>query len=89
MMNNTIKIRKNFLLDSDVIDQATEILKHKHKNLTEAINLYFQAITKDPSLVDTIENMASRRTGNFIGILNGKIGDTEYKEIKKGQTFWF
>lgn len=81
---NGIKVRKNFLLDSDVIDKATDILKQKHKNMTEAINCYFHAITKDPTLLDTIENIASKRTGNFIGLLDGKIGDEDFKGIKKG-----
>lgn len=80
---NAIKVRKNFLLDSDLIEKATDILKLKHTNMTEAINCYFQAITKDPTLLDTIENIASKRTGNFIGMLDGKIGDDDFKQIKK------
>jgi hypothetical protein len=80
---NTLKVRKNFLLDSETIDKATIILKHKHKNLTEAINLYFQAIAKDPSIVDTIESTASKRTGGFIGMLDGKIGNDDFKDMKR------
>jgi hypothetical protein len=37
----TLKIRKNFLLDREVIEKAEVVLKQKHKNFTEAINLYF------------------------------------------------
>jgi len=81
---NAMRVRKNFLLDSDVIDKATDILKQKHKNLTEAINLYFQAIVKDPTILDTIENIASKRTGSFIGMLDTKIGNDDFKQIKKG-----
>ena len=43
-----------------------------------------KAITKDPTLLDVIENIASKRTGNFIGLLDGKIGDEDFKGIKKG-----
>jgi len=78
----SMRVRKNFLFESDVIDKATEILKQEHKSMTEAINRYFQAIVKDPTLLDTIENIASRRTGSFIGILDGKIGDEDFKQIK-------
>ncbi|MDX9744182.1 MAG: hypothetical protein RBT59_10215 [Arcobacteraceae bacterium] len=80
---NTLKVRKNFLLDSDTIDKATVVLKYKHKNLTEAINLYFQAIAKDPSIVDIIENTAAKRTGGFIGMLDGKIGNDDFKDMKR------
>jgi len=81
---NSMRVRKNFLFDSDVIDKATEILKQEHKSMTEAINCYLQAIVKDPTILDTIENIASKRTGSFIGILDGKIGDEDFKQIKKG-----
>jgi hypothetical protein len=81
---NSIRVRKNFLFDSDVIDKATEILKHKHKNMTEAINSYFQAIIKDPTILDVVDNAALKRTGSFIGMLDGKIGDENFKQIKKG-----
>jgi len=79
---NTLKVKKNFLLDSEAIEKATAILKKKHKSLTEAINLYFQAIAKDPTILDTIQSSASKRTGSFIGILNGKVGDEDFKSMK-------
>lgn len=78
-----LKVRKNFLLDSDIVEKAGVILKQKHKNFTEAINLYFQAIAKDPSILDKVESTASKRTGSFIGMLDGKIGDADFKEMKK------
>ncbi len=80
-----LKIRKNFLLDREMIDKATVVLKQKHKNLTQAIDLYFQAIAKDPAIVDTIEQAASKRTGKFVGLLDGKIGDADFKEMKKAK----
>ncbi|KIM07884.1 MAG: hypothetical protein KU29_05860 [Sulfurovum sp. FS06-10] len=80
---NVIKVRKNFLLDKELIEKAQEILLSKHKNLTEAINLYFKAIVKEPSILDSIEQSANKRTGSFIGILDGKIGNQSFKEMKK------
>jgi len=80
---NVIKVRKNFILDKDVVEKAQNILKSQHKNFTEAINLYFRAIVKDPSILTTIEKSANKRTGSFIGILDGQVGDADYKEMKK------
>lgn len=79
----TLKVRKNFLIDSDMIEKATVILKQKHKNLTEALELYFQAIVKDPNILETIEQSATQRSGKFIGLLDGKISDINFKQIKK------
>ncbi|MBN2825848.1 MAG: hypothetical protein JXQ76_11015 [Campylobacterales bacterium] len=75
-----VKVRKNFLLDRDVIEKAQKIVLQKHKNLTEVINLYFKAIIKEPSIIEQIEKSANRRTGDFIGMLDDKIGEKEYKE---------
>jgi len=80
---NIIKVRKNFLLDKDVIEKAQFIIKNKHKNLTEVINLYFKAIVKEPSILDTIEKFANKRTGSFIGLLDGQVGNESYKKMKK------
>ena len=80
---NVIKVRKNFLLDKDVIEKAQDIVSQKHKNLTEVINLYFKAIVKEPSILETIEKSANKRTGSFIGFLDGQIGDESYKDMKK------
>ncbi len=79
---NTIKVRKNFLLDKEVIEKAQLILTEQQKSLTEVINLYFKAIVKEPSILESIEKSANRRTGGFIGMLDGKIGDQSYKEMK-------
>ena len=80
---NIVKVRKNFLLDKDVIEKAQSVIMQKHKNLTEVINLYFKAIVKEPSILDTIEKSANKRTGSFIGLLDGQIGDESYKNMKK------
>ena len=80
---NIIKVRKNFLLDKEVIEKAQKIINKRHNNLTEVINLYFTAITKEPSILETIEKCANKRTGSFIGLLDGEIGDESYKEMKK------
>jgi len=47
------------------------------------LNNYFQAIIKEPELIDTIEKKAKKRTGSFIGMLDNKIGDESYKNMKK------
>lgn len=78
-----LKVRKNFIFERDTLEQAASVLKQKHKNLTEAITLYFQAIAKEPGLIDTIESVASKRSGSFIGTLDGEIGDESFKEMKK------
>jgi len=80
---NIVKVRKNFLLDKDVIEKAQSVIMQKHKNLTEVINLYFKAIVKEPSILDSIEKSANKRTGSFIGLLDGQIGDESYKNMKK------
>jgi len=80
---NAIKVRKNFILDKEVVEKAQDILKSQHKNFTEVINLYFRAIVKDPSILTTIEKSANKRTGSFIGLLDGQVGDADYKALKK------
>lgn len=78
----TLKIRKNFVFDKDMIEQTKVILKEHKKSFTEAINLYFQAIIKEPSLLEDIEKKANKRTGSFVGMLDGKIGDQDFKQMK-------
>jgi len=80
---DVVKVRKNFLLDKEVVEKAQQIIAGQHKNLTEVINLYFKAIVKEPSILQTIEQSAQKRTGSFIGMLDGKIGNESYKEMKK------
>jgi len=79
---NSIKVRKNFLLDKDIIEKAQVILTEQHKSLTEVINLYFKAIVKEPSILESVEESANKRTGSFIGMLDDKIGDQSYKEMQ-------
>jgi hypothetical protein len=81
-----IKIRKNFLLDKEIIEKAQIILLGQQKNLTEALNLFFKAIVKEPSILEHIEKSANRRTGSFIGMLDGKIGDSNFKEMKQAHS---
>jgi hypothetical protein len=78
-----VKVRKNFLLDKELVEKAQSIILNQHKNLTEVINLYFKAIVKEPSILETIEKSANKRTGSFIGLLDEKIGNENYKEMKK------
>lgn len=77
----SVKVRKNFMFDKETVDRVQEIVSKKHKNLTEAISLYFQALVKEPAILDAIEERANKRTGSFIGILDGKIGDLDHKEM--------
>jgi len=78
-----LKVRKNFLLDKEIIEKAQVILLKQQKNLTETLNLFFKAIVKEPSILESIEKSANRRTGSFIGMLDGEIGDGSFKEMKK------
>ncbi len=80
---NTIKVRKNFLLDKEIVQKAQLILLEQQKNLTETINLFFKAIVKEPSILESIEKSANKRTGSFIGMLDGKIGDESFKDMKR------
>lgn len=77
------KVRKNFLFDKETVEKVQEILSKKHKNLTEAIALYFQALVKEPEILDAIENSARKRSGSFIGMLDGKIGNEDRKKMRK------
>ncbi|MFA7084399.1 MAG: hypothetical protein WC141_07680 [Arcobacteraceae bacterium] len=80
---STLTIRKNFNFEKDTIDKVAVILKNKQHNFTEVLNNYFQAIIKEPELIEAIAKKAKKRTGNFIGILDGKIGNESYKDMKK------
>ena len=80
---NTIKVRKNFLIDKNLVEDAQKVILKKHKNLTEAVVKYLQAVVKNPSILDTIEENANKRVGSFIGILDGEIGNIDYKNAKK------
>jgi hypothetical protein len=78
----SLRIRKNFLFDRNLVEEAQQILKKRHKNLTEALTLYLKAVVRNPAILDEIEESASKRTGSFIGMLDGKIGKQEYKELR-------
>ena len=79
----TLTVRKNFKFDKELVDRVGAILQEKNLNFTQFLSHYFQAVVKDPTLIDTVEKKAKQRTGNFIGLLDGKIGDTDYKEMRK------
>lgn len=80
---STLTIRKNFNFEKELIDKVSVLVKQKNKNFTEILTSYFQAIVKDPNMIDTIEQKAKQRTGSFIGMLDDKIGNQNYKEMKK------
>ncbi len=78
-----LKVRKNFLFDKDIVEKAEDILKQKHKNFTEALSLYLKALSKEPKLLDDIEKIATKRTGSFIGILDNKLTNENFKAMKR------
>ena len=77
-----VVVRKNFKFDKDLIDRVSDILHNKNKNFTQVLTAYFQAIIKEPELLDALEKKAKERKGSFIGMLDGKIGDVDFKEMK-------
>ncbi len=79
----TLTIRKNFKFNKEIVDKVSNILQERNLNFTQFLSRYFQAVIKDPALIDTVEQKSKQRTGNFIGILDGKIGNIDYKDMKK------
>ena len=79
----TLTVRKNFVFDKELVDNVVVILKERDKNFTKLLTDYFKAITKNPDLIDEIENKAKERSGSFIGVLDGKIGAMDFKEMKR------
>ena len=80
---STLTVRKNFKFDKEMIDKVSSILQKRDLNFTQFISKYFQAVIKDPALIELIEQKSKQRTGEFIGVLDNKIGDVDYKEMKK------
>lgn len=78
-----LRVRKNFVLDRGVVEKVEAVLKQKRKSFTEVISLYFQAVAKEPKLLEDVEKIATKRSGSFIGKLDGKIGDEEYKSMRR------
>ena len=78
----TLQVRKNFLFDRALVEEAQEVLKKRHKNLTQAITLYLKAVVKNPEILDEIEKSANKRDGSFVGMLNGLTGNESYKEMR-------
>ncbi len=82
----TLTVRKNFVFDKELIDNVNRILKSKDTNFTKLLTNYFKAISKNPDIIERIEKESKRRTGSFIGILDGKIGNIDYKEMKNAHS---
>lgn len=80
---STLTIRKNFNFDKELIDKASLVIANRNQSFTQVLTNYFQAIVKEPSIIDTIELKATQRTGAFIGMFDGMIGNTDYKDMKK------
>ena len=78
-----VRVRKNFLFDKEIVEKVQKIVNERHKNLTEAITLYFKALVKHPEILDEVEKVAKKRTGKFIGLLDGEVGDESWREMKK------
>ncbi len=80
---STLTVRKNFKFEKELVDKVAAVLQEKNLNFTQFLSTYFQAVIKEPDLIDTIEQKAKQRTGNFIGVLDGKLGNEDYKEMRK------
>ena len=78
----TLTVRKNFNFDKNLVEYVGKVIKKKDITFTKLITEYFQAIVKEPSLIDEVHKKAKQRTGSFIGMLDGKIGDTNFKDMK-------
>lgn len=78
----TLTVRKNFNFKKELIDKTSKIVNQKNKNFTQIITSYFQAIAKNPDIIDFVEQQAKKRTGNFIGMLDGKIGNDDYHKLR-------
>ena len=78
----TLRVRKNFVFNRSLVEEAQKILKKRHKSLTHAITLYLKAVVKNPAILDEIEKSAQKRDGSFIGMLDNRIGDSSYKKMR-------
>ena len=77
-----IQIRKNFIFDRQLVEEAQEVLKKRYGNMTQAFTQYLKAVVKNPDILEEIEESASKREGRFIGMLDGKVGADEYRELR-------
>ena len=77
-----LSVRKNFKFDKEIVDKVGTILQEKNLNFTEFLTAYLQAVIKDPTLIETVEKKAKQRRGDFIGILDGEIGNETYKQMR-------
>jgi len=44
-------------------------------------------IVKESSILEIVEKNINERTGNFIGMLNGKIGNDSFKNMKRERSY--
>ena len=58
----TLTIRKNFKFDKEIVDKVNVILKEKNLNFTQFLSHYFEAVIKEPTLIDTVEKISKQRT---------------------------
>ena len=79
-------VRKNFKFDKELIDKVSDVVHKKNRNFTKVLTTYFQAIIKEPELLDILEKKSKEKKGSFIGILDGKIGDVDFKEMKSSRS---
>jgi hypothetical protein len=79
----TLIVRKNFSFDKDIVDKVSILLQEKNTTFTKLLTNYFQAIIKEPELINEVEQKAKQRTASFIGLLDDKIGDIDAKEMKR------
>ncbi|SFV60371.1 hypothetical protein MNB_SM-7-746 [hydrothermal vent metagenome] len=79
----TVTVRKNFKFDKELVEKVGALLYEKDLNFTQLITHYFQAIVKEPELVDIVEKKSKQRSGKFIGMLDGVVEKSDYKEMRK------
>ena len=79
----SIKIRKNFALDKNLVEKTQKILEKRNQNFVEILTFYLEAIVKDETILDKVQKTAKKREGKFIGMLDNQIGDIDYKNLKR------
>ena len=79
----SIKIRKNFALDKNLVEKTQKILEKRNQNFVEILTFYLEAIVKDETILNKVQKTAKKREGKFIGMLDNQIGDIDYKNLKR------
>ena len=65
-------------IEDGVYEKLQNILKQYHKDLSEVVNDYLQNIIKKPEVLEKSQNK-----DDFIGFLDGEIGNIDYKLSKR------